>query len=653
MGLRARSACTIPREPQAALRPRPSSRTGDRENGSLTAQDFLSALSQAIFLALFVVASVRLVRRPGWAAFDTFLFFAVIAAILIAGDIARLIGREDDPLLNVVNWVGVSILPFVLLRLVDDFRPQPLPVMALASVAFASVALTGMLAPQPWGPISLVLVVYAVALGAYASLGFLREARRSTGVTRRRMQAVAIGSGLLAFALLLAGVGVVFPGASESIGLANQVVSLGLVTAYFVGFAPPAFLRRSWQEPTLRALLAEATQLVQLPDARAIGRRIEERAVAVTGGDGARVGLWDEASEVLVVEGPDGVRHIPPGDFIAGRSFASQSPIYTARAERDAPEHADEYRATGIHAIAAAPITSGEHRLGVLVVYAARPPLFTDDVVALLELIAEQAALVLRSHQLLREAAQVRAMAEVTRLKDDFLSVVAHDVRTPLTTILLNAELLEQAMADGGPNARRASSLRTEALRLKQLVEDYLDVVRADEARAARREPGDLVAIVRDAVAGMGQDVGPVSLDGDAVVDGSWDAGRIHQLVQNLVGNARKYSEADAPITVTVRADGADGADGAGAILEVADRGIGIPEEDLERLFERFHRGQNTDDRRYGGLGLGLYICRQIAEEHGGSIAVASRIGEGSRFTVRLRRWAVADEPLASEEVAS
>lgn len=613
----------------------------------MSAQEFLSYVSQAIFLALFVVATVRLVRRPGWAALDTFLFFAVIAAILLAGDIADILGFAGHPALNVVNWVGISALPFLLLRLVDDFRPQPMWVMALATLAWVGVALLGVITPQPWGLVSLVVVVFVVALGLYASLGFLREARRSSGVTQRRMQAVAIGSGLLAVVLLLAGVNVVLPDASPFVGVANQVISLVLVLAYFVGFAPPAFLRRSWQEPTLRALLAEAPQLVQLPDARSIARRIEERAVAATGGDGARVGIWDEQAGVLLFDGPDGERRIPPGDFIAGRSFQAQAPLFSGRAERDAPEHAAEYRATGVQAIAAAPITSGDHRLGVLVVYAARPPLFTDDVLGLVGLIAEQAALVLRSHQLLREAAQVRAMAEMTRLKDDFLSVVAHDVRTPLTTILLNAELLEQTMDGGSPNARRAGSLRTEALRLKQLVEDYLDVVRADEARAARREPADLVALVREAIDGMGEDVGRVSVGGDASVGGGYDGPRIHQLTQNLVSNALKYSEPGDPVEVTVRADGAD------AIIDVTDHGIGIPDDDQAMLFERFHRGQNTDDRRYGGLGLGLYICKQIAEEHGGSVSVTSRLGEGSTFSVRLRRWAVTDELEEREGVVS
>ena len=91
-----------------------------------------------------------------------------------------------------------------------------------------------------------------------------------------------------------------------------------------------------------------------------------------------------------------------------------------------------------------------------------------------------------------------------------------------------------------------------------------------------------------------------------------------------------KYSDAAEPVELRIWQE--DGL----AQLTVTDHGIGIPDEDLPLLFERFHRGSNTDDRRYRGLGLGLYICRQIAEEHGGTINVTSRVGEGTTFHVTL-----------------
>ena len=193
--------------------------------------------------------------------------------------------------------------------------------------------------------------------------------------------------------------------------------------------------------------------------------------------------------------------------------------MVTGRAERDAPERADEYRRSGIRAIVSAPITSGDRRLGVLTVYAVRPPVFTDDAVAVVQMLAEQAALVLRSQELLRDAAQVRAMAEMTRLKDDFLSVVAHDVRTPLTTILINSELLQNALDGDGRNAQRAGALRAEAERLKALVDDYLDIVSAEAGREARMAPGDLVQIAREALEGMPDQTSRVQLTGARLGD--------------------------------------------------------------------------------------------------------------------------------------
>jgi signal transduction histidine kinase len=598
----------------------------------VSAQDFLRLISELIYLAMFVIAAAGLLRYRSLVALDTFLFFGVIASVLLIGNAAEVMGVTDNPVVGDLAWIGVAALPYILLRLVDDFRPQPTWLMLLAPLAFLSVAVVGVAMTQPWPvPVSLLLVTEVVAFGGYSSVAFLREAGQAQGVTRRRMQAVALGSGLLALILLLAGVQLVVPATASWIGLASQTLGLATVLSYFLGFAPPRLLRRAWQEPALRGLMAEATELVQLTDPYAIASRIEESAIAATGAQGASVGLWDEAGGQLIFRNRSGVlANLAPGQGIGGRAFERRRPIYAHRAERDAPEQADEYRRNGIRAVAAAPILAGDRALGVLVVYAARPPAFTEDVLALITLLAEQAALVLRSHELLREAVQVQALAEMTRLKDDFLSVVAHDVRTPLTTILINAELLERDLGSDGQNGRRAAGMHKEAQRLRALVEDYLDIVSAEAGREVHLVPADLAEIARDAVSSVPDQASRVEVTAGEPVPGTFDVARIRQLVQNLVGNAVKYSDAVDPVQVRVWSG--DGA----AQLTVTDRGIGIPDDDLPILFERFHRGSNTDDRRYRGLGLGLYICRQIAEEHGGSISVSSRVGEGSSFHVSL-----------------
>jgi two-component system sensor histidine kinase VicK len=112
----------------------------------------------------------------------------------------------------------------------------------------------------------------------------------------------------------------------------------------------------------------------------------------------------------------------------------------------------------------------------------------------------------------------------------------------------------------------------------------------------------------------------------------------MYQLVENLVENAIKYSPDGGAVRVSIEQNAA------GVHLSVADSGIGIPAEDLPSLFERFHRGANVDDRRFPGMGLGLFICKGIVEQHGGTIMARSRLGAGSTFDITL--------PLAPVEAA-
>jgi signal transduction histidine kinase len=124
-----------------------------------------------------------------------------------------------------------------------------------------------------------------------------------------------------------------------------------------------------------------------------------------------------------------------------------------------------------------------------------------------------------------------------------------------------------------------------------------------------------------------GGDGRPIFVHAEAPVVGIWDRLRLIQIATNLVGNAVKYGRGR-PIDVTVRAEGGV------AMLEVIDRGIGISDEDRERIFDRFERA--VSERHYGGLGLGLWITREIVKVLGGEITVESTLGEGSTFTVRL-----------------
>jgi signal transduction histidine kinase len=183
---------------------------------------------------------------------------------------------------------------------------------------------------------------------------------------------------------------------------------------------------------------------------------------------------------------------------------------------------------------------------------------------------------------------------------------------------------------DGSPHLEAVEAVIADAGRVSEFVSDLLDAARAEQGRlSTAQEPVDLAELARetaDDLAGGGHEVRLTA--GEALVTG--DRRRLQQVVENLLSNARKYSPDGGPIDVEVET--ADGA----ARLTVRDRGIGVAPDDLPNLFQRFSRGRNVDDRRFSGLGLGLYICRRIVEEHGGRIWADSEVGAGTTMYVEI-----------------
>lgn len=624
--------------------------------GPMSADAFLQFVTQALYVLIFIVTLIEAVRRPVRARVDIALFFGAVALVIAEGWVVAAFDLTPPRFLTALNGALVMALPYLLLRLVNDFSVVPAPVLRAAEFGLV-LAAAGLFAFQPiptW--LLLPLVVYFFGFNIYAALAFVRESRRSSGVTKRRMQAVAAGSAILGVTILLAGtLRPLRDAAPEVVNLLTVAVQRPLTVAsglaYFIGFAPPPILRRAWQEPELRAFLGRAASLPRLPTTDAIARELERGAATALGAPYAGLGLWDEQDGVLRFTTTGERFDVQTGRMIAGQAFARQRALFTANAPRDDPEHAEIYRAYAANAVLAAPITAGDKRLGVLAVYAPRAPIFATEDLALLQLLADQAAVILESRALIDEATRVRAREEATRLKDDFLSAAAHDLKTPLTTLVATAELLERrARRDPAAPAdlRRIQRLVGEAIRLKNLVLELLDASRVEQGQIiGSREPVDLAALAREVCARQPSPIHQFVVAADDPVIGEWDRTRIAQLLENLVENAAKYSPDGGEVRVTVRREGAD------AHLAVTDRGIGIPAADLPRLFDRFHRGTNVDDRRFSGMGLGLYICRGIVEQHGGQIAAISTPGEGATFRVRLPLGAAAAHPAAISGTAA
>jgi signal transduction histidine kinase len=230
--------------------------------------------------------------------------------------------------------------------------------------------------------------------------------------------------------------------------------------------------------------------------------------------------------------------------------------------------------------------------------------------------------------------AQVAAMEELTRLKDEFVSQVTHELRSPLAPISGYAELLAERDQTREEVQRYARTIQRQAMVLERLVDDLLDLAKLESGRyRLDRRPTDLPDILHATAEEQGRasELHPVEVEVEpALPSADADPDRIAQVVRNLVSNAIRYSPEGGP--VQVRAEHA----GQGLRVSVSDRGIGIPPDRVARIFEKFYRVDNELTRRVNGTGLGLAISRELVEAHGGRLWVESAPGRGSTFYFTL-----------------
>lgn len=241
----------------------------------------------------------------------------------------------------------------------------------------------------------------------------------------------------------------------------------------------------------------------------------------------------------------------------------------------------------------------------------------------------------------------VTAQRRAERVRDEFLSVAAHELKTPITSVKGYAQLLLRATERGGASldpaklSERLTAMLRQVDRLTKLVDDLLEVSRIQTGRMQLHpETMSLDELGEGVVQRVANDAGQRGAHrfefrtAKRPLVGSWDPGRLEQVLTNLLNNATKYSPAGGLIQVRLSRNGDM------AKLSVSDHGIGIRAEDVGKLFQPFARAANASVSSIGGIGLGLFISRDIVERHGGKIWVESREGKGStfHFTLPLRR---------------
>ncbi len=283
----------------------------------------------------------------------------------------------------------------------------------------------------------------------------------------------------------------------------------------------------------------------------------------------------------------------------------------------------------------AVPLTLQDRVVGVVDLEGVGGGRYSEADQELVVSLANQAALAIENLQLVEEARKLAALREIDRFKTDLLSVVSHELKTPLSSIKGYSTLLlhnEQKLR----REERREYLQTideESDRLKELIDNLLDMSRLNAGvLRVERQPVDLEPVARQALARAAALTQQHNLEFDWQVEQLVlaDPRRISQVVSNLIDNAIKYSPDGGTIEVSAQRTATD------LVISIADEGVGIPAWHTERVFERFHRVEGELSRRVGGTGLGLAICRGLVEAHGGRIWVESEANKGSRFSFTL-----------------
>ena len=603
----------------------------------MTALELISLVTQVLFVGLFVAVLWHALRQPTRARIDTVMLFGSIALTVLVSRAFGWLGLSQEPWAVGVLLVPLNAAPYAMIRLVDDFRGTASWVRVGGAIAFAAIALFGVIGfgTTPVA-VELATLVWFLAVGGYAAIAFAREAGRTRGITRRRMRAVALGAALFIAAIVLALLGALAPSDADALDVLIQLAALLAVLAFFLGFAPPSWIRRAWREPDLRAFLERSIRMTSVADDREAIAELQQAAADTFGASGAAIGLADPERPILRYVNRGGQWLEYPNDaFIGGRAFTAQRRMVVMDAARDDPENAAVYERAGASTVIAAPITADGLRMGVLTVYAERAPIFVEDDLWLLELLADQTSVLLEARALTTQAGELRGREEAARLKEEFLSAAAHDLRTPLTVVLGQAELIERRLLrdPAAPvDPVGVGRMAREARHLRDLVGELLDAQRLEQGLAVMNlAPADLGELVEAVRARHAEHGVPLILEEpDEALLVSVDGPRIEQVVENLLENAYKYGADDEPPALRIWHEGAE------ARIAVIDHGAGVPQGERERIFERFYRSPNARSITDTGMGLGLYICRRIVEDHGGSIWTEPTPGGGATFVIAL-----------------
>jgi PAS domain S-box-containing protein len=367
-----------------------------------------------------------------------------------------------------------------------------------------------------------------------------------------------------------------------------------------------------------------------------------DRVVELLVVDTAAILLVSEDKASLVARAAHGIEEevtggvrIPIGQGFAGRVAQDRRPVILEDV-RHSNVLNPILREKGIRSLLGVPLVAHGELLGVLHVGALLPARFQPRDAEILEVVADRIAIAIENANLFAEARAAKheaaEMEAAIKLRDEFLSVAAHELKTPLTAAKSATQLLARTFRDTkltNTQERALDTVDKQIAKLARLASQLLDTVRLESGRLSiEMKNADLVEIARSAIQQMEvvTDRHSFTLDAPPELRIRADALRLEQVLTNLLDNAVKFSPTGGSIEVTIRKDVAT------TVMSVRDHGIGVAREHRAKLFEQFYQAHPNRS----GLGLGLYISRHIVERHGGTMYAEEPNGPGTRFVISL-----------------
>ena len=442
---------------------------------------------------------------------------------------------------------------------------------------------------------------------------FWGASRGRPAVQRARLRAVAGGYGAIVIILLVAGFG---GSAATSLAAAwlFELIAVIALPLLYVSFAPPKWLRRLWRQQEEDQFRDAVYDLVLFsPDRPRLAKRAAEWGLRLVGADG--VAIFDANGEILALRGIDP----EPASQLARQ----------ADQHRQAQLLATSGSSRNNAIVLPLPLDIGAGAM--VVVSGPYTPFFGSDEVGRLRSYAANITAALD------RARVTERLAALEKTKSQFLNLASHELRSPLGVINGYLSMLEQGalgqLTESG--VRAVEVLKTKALEMNLLVAQMLDAARLEDGRLAlkrdrvdlRDVAGEALQVVRP-LAAAGHDLSLETPPRQVIVFG--DVDRLTTIISNLLENAIKYSPEGGKIRCIV------GAVEHTASVSVVDNGVGVAREDIPRLFKRFERIENRKTSHVAGTGLGLYLSRELARQHGGDIQVESGPDAGSTFTLSL-----------------